>query len=371
MKDEVQVSPELISEVCKFGKFDIKGCYACGSCTVICPLTNEGGSFPRRPLRYAQLGIKEPLIGSLEPWLCYYCGECSTTCPRQAEPGEAMMTLRRYLTSIYDWTGFASKFYRSAVWEIGSIILVGIIVIFLAIFFHGPVITEWVGLNTFAPVEKVHIFDLILLFILTFLVLTNAFRMWWFTIFQSKIKIPILLYLTEVKTLILHAVTQIRFRKCTKKLRWIKHLLLVSGYGLMFGLVVIFLGWFQTDNIYPIYHPQRWLGYYATTVLIIFSLEILIGRIKKQEQIHKFSELSDWLFPTLLLLTAVSGIAVHIFRYLEFPLLTYYTYVLHLVIAVPMLVVEVPFGKWAHLYYRPLAIYFHTIKEKAVEGSKI
>jgi hypothetical protein len=33
-------------------------------------------------------------------------------------------------------------------------------------------------------------------------------------------------------------------------------------------------------------------------------------------------------------------------------------YVVHLMGAVPMLVLEVPFGKWAHLAYRPLAMYF-------------
>jgi hypothetical protein len=32
-----------------------------------------------------------------------------------------------------------------------------------------------------------------------------------------------------------------------------------------------------------------------------------------------------------------------------------------------MLILEVPFGKWAHLYYRPLAIYFQTVKMKARE----
>ncbi len=36
---------------------------------------------------------------------------------------------------------------------------------------------------------------------------------------------------------------------------------------------------------------------------------------------------------------------------------TYVMYMVHLAIAVPMLVVEVPFGKWAHLLYRPLAMY--------------
>ena len=38
------------------------------------------------------------------------------------------------------------------------------------------------------------------------------------------------------------------------------------------------------------------------------------------------------------------------------------TYMLHMAIAVPMLVVEVPFGKWAHLLYRPLGMYVAEVK---------
>jgi heterodisulfide reductase subunit C/quinone-modifying oxidoreductase subunit QmoC len=73
----------------------------------------------------------------------------------------------------------------------------------------------------------------------------------------------------------------------------------------------------------------------------------------------------------LLLLTALSGIAVHIFRYLDFPLTTHFTYAVHLAIAVPMLIVELPFGKLSHVMYRPLAIYFEAVRERAVaeEGS--
>jgi hypothetical protein len=32
-----------------------------------------------------------------------------------------------------------------------------------------------------------------------------------------------------------------------------------------------------------------------------------------------------------------------------------------------MLIVEVPFGKWAHLLYRPLAIYLVAVKRSALE----
>ena len=40
-------------------------------------------------------------------------------------------------------------------------------------------------------------------------------------------------------------------------------------------------------------------------------------------------------------------------------------YVIHLMGVVPMLVLEVPFGKWAHLAYRPLAVYFARVQVHA------
>ncbi len=368
----VQVDPTLLSELHKYGAFDIDACFNCGNCTAICPLSTESVPLPRRAIRYIQVGARDKLLASLDPWLCYYCGECSQTCPRQAEPGEAMMSLRRYLTAQYDWTGLSSRLYLSRAWEIGSLIVVSAFTLVLVALFHGPLVSDRVELNTFAPLRVVHFTDMVLLVGLSFFLLSNAFRMYWFTMHRDiKVKVPLLLYVTELKTLVWHAVTQIRFSACENRSRWIKHWLVASGYALMFILVVIFLRWFQTDNIYPLYHPQRWLGYYAAIVLIYGMVEILIGRIRKQEQIHRFSHMSDWIFPVLLLLTAITGLLVHVFRYLGLPFLTYYTYVVHLAIVAPMLVVEVPFGKWAHLAYRPLAVYFQTVKEKALQQQRL
>jgi len=66
----------------------------------------------------------------------------------------------------------------------------------------------------------------------------------------------------------------------------------------------------------------------------------------------------------LLLATAVSGMAVHIFRVLGLELTTHYAYAIHMMIAVPLLVIEMPFGKWTHMIYRPLALYFQSLKER-------
>ena len=40
-------------------------------------------------------------------------------------------------------------------------------------------------------------------------------------------------------------------------------------------------------------------------------------------------------------------------------------YVVHMMAVVPMLVLEVPFSKWSHMAYRPLAMYFADVKAEA------
>jgi hypothetical protein len=49
----------------------------------------------------------------------------------------------------------------------------------------------------------------------------------------------------------------------------------------------------------------------------------------------------------------MTGIFIHFARLLDWPATTYALYLIHLMVAVPMLVLEVPFAKCAHLVYRP------------------
>ena len=373
-----QIDPTLLSEVRKYGRFDVTGCYNCGSCVISCNLSSDPAPFPRRIIQYVLLGLKNTLLSSPEPWLCHDCGDCSATCPRQTEPREAMMTVRRYLTAQYDWTGISSMIYRSKLGEIVALSIVAAITLLLLFWYHiyyvSLPLTDFtstsMGLEHMFPKIKYYTLTVYLLPLL--ILITNAFRMYWVTMHgDTSVKVPIHLYLTEAKTYILQSVTHREFTKCKEETikmgRRRSHWLLALGYVIMSIILVFFLRWFQTDTIYPIYHPQRWLGYFATVFLIYGSAVILIGRISKSREIYKFSELSDWTFPILLLLTALSGIAVHIFRYMELPLATHYTYALHLVICTPMLVITVPFGKWAHVVYRPLALYLQAVKEKALQ----
>jgi Fe-S oxidoreductase len=359
---------ELYKEVARFGARDMEICMQCGICSASCPLSTGTDTFPRKIYRYLQLGLKDKLLASPVPWLCYYCGECNKDCPRGAEPAETMMATRRWLTTQYDWTGLARRFYLSEAWEIGalSILALGIIVLFWL--FHGPIITDRVAVNSFAPVMWIEIGDLAMAAILSTFLLSNAFRMYRFVMHDTKV--PLRLYVTEAKAFVLHFMTQKRWRECGEdRSRWLKHFILVTGYMTMMTLVIVFIRWFQVDD--SSWHFTSIFGYYATGVLLIITVEMFRSRMKKKESIHRFSELSDWLFLTLLFLTTLTGILMHAVRLAGWPMGTYVMYVIHLAIAVPMLVIEVPFGKWSHLFYRPLAVFLSTVKEKAATTSLV
>lgn len=362
------VDPFLYREVAKFGARDMEACMQCGTCSASCPLSSGNDTFPRIIYRYLQLGLRQKLLSSPVPWLCYYCGECNRDCPRQAEPAETMMAVRRWLTTQYDWTGLAGRLYLSRAWEIGALGTAALGIILLFVFFHGPIITHRVSVNTFAPVMWIEAGDLILAAVLTALLLSNAFRMYRFT--MAGTQIPIRLYLGEAKAFFLHFATQKRWRECSEdKTRWQKHFIMVTGYMTMMTLVIVFIRWFQVDD--DSWHFTSIFGYYATAILLYFTIELLLSRRKKKAALHRFSQTTDWLFLILLFLTTLTGIFMHIIRLSGWPMGTYVMYVIHLAIAVPMLIIEVPFGKWSHLFYRPLAIYFTTVREKAIKDSNV
>lgn len=377
------VHPELITDLEKFGLASASECFNCGNCTAVCSLSTEATPFPRKVIRYLQLGLADKLAESPEPWLCYYCGDCSETCPRGAEPGEVMMGLRRYLTAVYDWTGISKRFYTSKVFEVFSILVVAGLVGLGFLLFHGPIITDRVALNVFAPNTVMEILDLALLAILSFLLLSNGYRLF------SKVmgdgrqyepaegasgpallkNIPLAVYFSELREFSVQFFTQKQFKACgtaSQRSQWINHLLIMSGYCIVFLLVVVGIRWFQRDETYALWHPVRLLGYYATFAILYGTTQAIIGRWQKSKTVYAHSHSSDWAFLLLLWLTTFTGILIHFAIMLEMPLTTYVIYVVHMMIAVPMLVIEVPFAKWTHQLYRPLVLYLMKVKERAL-----
>lgn len=362
----VRLDPELHREIARYGGGDVTACMNCGNCTATCPLAADTGGFPRQIIHLLQVGHREKLRASLEPWLCYYCGECSETCPRDANPAETMMAARRWLTGQYDWTGIGRRIYRTWWVQLVAVLVVGLAVAGLFALLHGPVVTATVALNSFAPVEWIERADWIMAGTLSVLLLSNVWRMYRFVMRPvNGAAIPFRVLLCEAKTFGLHFVTQKRWRTCTgSRWRWLKHLLLVSGYVTMMVLVEVFLRAFQTDRIVPVWHPTRLFGYYATAVLLYAAGDFLVGRIRRRDWIHRHSHFSDWVFVGLLFLVALTGILVHVARVAGHPIATYDLYVVHLAVVAPFLVLQVPFGKWSHMIYRPFAIYLDAVRKR-------
>ena len=377
----LRVNPDLKRELQKFGLIEWNECFHCGNCTAICPLTEQGFLFPRKGIRAMQMGLKDNLAKHVDPWLCYYCGECSETCPRDANPGELMMILRRYLTSIYDWTGLSKKFYTSKFWEFGFILFLALLVIVLFYIFlplspnaaqmvnasGGVMINSLVdGVSPEQFIRIIELGDWTMAIIVASLLISNILNMFYKVIVSDKsVTIPFYAYFTEAWRLIYNFVTQAKFSKCDNRFYWVGHLLVMTGYSIMFAVVVVFLPDFQTEEIKEWWHWQRLLGYYATFGILFFLTYVTISRIRKKELKTKFSHPTDWLFIIMLGLTTITGILVHIFRINGMVTATYYTYVIHMAVLVPMIMIEVPFSKWSHLAYRPFAVYFANLKKSS------
>jgi ferredoxin len=363
----IRVNPKLIDELEVYGAEDVQNCYHCGNCSAVCPFSKEPYIFPRRPMRLLQMGLEDKLKGDLQPWLCYYCGECSEECPRGAEPGETMMSLRRWLTAKYDFSGISRAFYRSGKTEflavIGAALLTGLGFVLWAVLSGGD-INSYSGPNAFLPAESIHIFDWVLAGVLLALLLTNCARMWWFTMGRDKdLHASFWLYLKKVYALPLHFLTQKRYAKCERKRPWAIHLALMLSYVMMLVLIMFFLGamWSGPEIDWRVHV----FGYIATVGLLGTTIFALQGRIRKSEPLYAHSHETDWIFLILLIIVAFTGILQHIMHRAGLDAAANIVYIIHLMGVVPMLALEVPFSKWAHLAYRPLAMYFSLVRAEA------
>lgn len=365
----IQCDPSVLSDIRRYGRFDTAACYQCGSCTLSCELVSDAATFPRKSIRYALLGLRAPLLRSLDPWICHDCGDCSLVCPRQAEPRISMITLRRFLTAQYEWTGIGSKLLQSKAWYLGSLISIAVFTFLLIVGYHLWYVgmaakdfsTTAFGLEHMFPLMTYYTLAVVLLPML--LLLSRIVHIWRLTMAGEGIGSSH--YVKQAWVYVYELVAQPMMRKCPEHRRWFGHEVLAAGTVLMLTVKVFALRWFQTDNIYPIYNPQRWVGYLAAACILYGIGDILVGRLKAQIEIYKETHFHDLVFPVLIVLTAVSGLAAHTLRYLGFGLGCHYVYALHVVIATPMLVIEMSFGKWSHMVYRPLALYFLAVKERA------
>ena len=386
-----RVDPTLLHEIKEYGAVGVEKCFNCGNCTAVCSLVSNDDQFPRRIIRMAQLGMRDQLLGSKELWLCYNCGECSETCPQQAEPANFMAAARCYAVTNYDPIGLGRLFCKIPLLG-GSI--VALMVLFFGMFMYaqsGTMSTESLKLFGFIPYALIHTVGLIAMILIGLISLItvlnmasriaranqisaknflNGSRMNWFQAFWEAV--------------IVQSLGQKRYREdCDTPenrgvwylSKWFVHAATMWGFlGLLLTTALDYLldivGLKATGAIVPIWYPTRLLGTLSGLLFIYGVCVLLIKRWRAPDKAHSYSRPSDWIFLTLLWFSGVTGFIIEIGLYLPgAPLWAYWTFLFHVAVSMVLLLL-LPFTKFAHAIYRIVALYIHALRPVAESKTK-
>jgi nitrate reductase gamma subunit/ferredoxin len=376
----IKVIPGLLSKLSEYGAGDISLCYNCGTCSATCILTDSspGSYFPRKLIRYAELGLEGQLVGSKELWQCTHCGDCSITCPRQAEPAEFMAAARRYAISKFEITGFTGLLYRS---KLASLLTMLILGIFAFIFFETSTVDQDDQISRASvSFELIHTLGLVLAGFVAFTVMLSLLRMFFFIRKEQSLSLQrsvpkqnffMRWFVGSVKTAFSEISVQSRFNKCDEDKAqfflfrpWIVHLTIFWGMIMMFlatGISWAFKGehalFFEVDDIELV---TRTLGIVGGLLALFGVSAALIHRMKKTSKAYETTYFSDWLFLVLLFIAILSGFFVTILALFEdYSYFFDFVLIVHIVFAAELLFLA-PFTKFAHGVYRPFALWMHN-----------
>ncbi len=382
----------LYSDIQRFGATDVSACFSCGTCTASCPLSETDATFPRRIIRYAQLGMKDALLSSKELWACYQCGECAESCPTQADPSEFMAATRRYAIASYDKTRIAWTMYTR---PLLATVLAVVVAAFFALFMysaHGPQSGESLAIFEFIPEDLIHNTGIVVMVLVVLAGLGGVISMarsigrregvGWGSVFGGRAALGRSAHAAWA-AIGRESLGQVQFRKeCDVdqdtapwyRQRWLVHAVTVWGFlgllaatGLDYGLAL--LGIKATGTPVPIWYPVRLLGTVAGLMLIYGTSVLIIDRYRAANRSVRSSSTADWLLLALLWITGVTGFVLELALYLpSAPAWGYWVFLLHVAVAME-LVLLAPFMKLAHAVYRPVALFFVALARSSAEGA--
>jgi ferredoxin len=375
------VDHNLYPELRRFGATDISACYNCGVCTAICPLSVDGASFPRRMSRYAQLGLRDKMLASPELWSCYGCSECTDSCPTKADPASFMAAARRYAVASYDRTRLG---YLLATSKWFAAIFVTALVAVLAGFMysvHGAADGSTLAFFDFIPSDFVHWLGIGVMAVMGVGALIGLFEMMRHVRRAPangafKAKPGARPGARKVADAAFYAIgtesaAQTRFRvECDDPdanrpfylKRWFLHFATMWGFLGLLGATMLdygleLVGVKATGTPVPLWYPVRLLGTLAGIALIYGTSVLMSRRLRKADRTSLHSTASDWIFLSMLWVSGITGFALEVGLYLpQVPQWGYPMFLVHVGVAMA-LVLLVPFGKFAHVLYRPVALF--------------
>lgn len=369
MTERITINADLslVQSLLKSGAQDLKLCYQCATCTVVCPITPDGSPFPRKEMIYAQWGMKDKLLRSLDSWLCIHCNDCSTHCPRGAKPGDVMAAIRAMSVQAFSVPGIIAKAAAtpSLIWILYLIPAVILAVVILGL--HGTGFGFMDGRVVYSKMLPVPAIDAIFISATTFAGAMAALGLMRF-LKAMKAEYPRTeqgqalpkAVLGVVKDVLSHQL----FRECsTNKHRYSAHLLAMYGFLGLFVTttlvgVIYYLNLFGLDvqvTPFDFFHPVKVLGNVSGT-LAFLGCTVAVARRMTRVDVGT-SSMFDWVFLWNLFLTVITGFLCQVFRVFDWAALAYFTYYIHLIF-VFFLLAYAPYTKFAHIFYRSAAMIF-------------
>jgi quinone-modifying oxidoreductase subunit QmoC len=397
---------KFVEEVVAAGGGDLKKCFQCATCSVVCGLSNGSSPFPRKEMIWAQWGLKDRLFADPDVWLCHQCNDCSQRCPRGARPGDVLAAVRQKAIEHYAFPSIMGKWVNSLKASPVLLLLVPALLISGALLMRVPVERAFPGLvGDHGQEFYAHFFPhwlLIVFFsgltLLTFGGLVVGLFRFWGSMKQAdaargrnggeSVGVG-----TSLGRAVKAVFSHVRFGECKDQAsRKANHLMAFYGFLALFIVTcwavadLYFLPGLMPDTFpqYPfdLAHPMKILANVGGVLLVVGAGKAILTRMRAPEDGKHRSTSFDWIFLWLLLGVGLTGFFVEVFRFLAEDMANrqgvlahslglatpaYTTYLVHLVLVFGLLV-YLPYSKFAHIWYRTVAMVYAEHTGRARDG---
>jgi quinone-modifying oxidoreductase subunit QmoC len=379
MANAQRIDPDLkfIREIGTAGGDNLKKCYQCATCSVVCNLSPDNKPFPRKEMIMAQWGRSEELMRDPDVWMCYQCNDCSTYCPRNARPGDVLAAIRSYTYKSYSFPSFMGKALAYPA-MLPVLLLIPALILLACIFMFAPRTADGeflfmtggvIDFNVFLPhssVDALFVTGNILIFIFA---AVGFLRFW--KMMRKGAEPKQISFLRALAGTLKDILSHAHFFECdANQQRAQGHILLLIGFiGAMIttGMVFIFifiphyLGLLGLEQFHSVFalplnlpHPVKFLGAISGLLLVLGGSLLIFRRWVNKDQVGA-SGYTDNLFLYMLFLVGLTGMLSWLMRVAGSPMLAYSSYFIHLLV-VWFLLWYMPYSKFAHMIYRTLAL---------------
>ena len=384
MPSSIRLRPDdaFVDRLDEAGGGDVKKCYQCATCSVVCKLTPEERPFPRKEMLWAQWGLVDRLVADPDVWLCYQCGDCTTHCPRGARPAEVLGAVREQTVAHYAMPRLLAGWVNRPRF---LPLLLGItaVLVGLALLVRDPAAAA-LGFDahpTTAEWEYASFFPhwLLIGFFTGFSALAGAaglmgvFR-FWRAMEQADSTAgrgePAKGLVASIYDAGVGILRHDRFTECgADRARLTSHLGVFYGFiGLLivtlWAILVLYVFNILTPGlfVYPFtfFNPVKVFANLSGLALICGTVWMIYDRLRTKPDALASSSF-DWVLAWVLLAVGVTGVITEGLRFAQLQTLGYTIYFVHLVVVFALLI-YLPYSKLAHVLYRTTALVYaeHT-----------